>query len=194
MSATIEERLFRSFWDDGLIDLFAGAGVLIVGLSWQLDLAVLGAVAPALLVPLWAATRRRLIEPRSGYAEFAAPRRARLQRGRWGALLIGLLAFVLGVVLYLFVTRRELEVGLESMVPALPALLLALGAAVSARAFSLPRFAVYSIVLAIAGAVTVVAGLHPAPSMIAGGLVAALTGASLLARFLRANPKPEVTS
>ena len=67
----LEIALFRSYWDDGLLDLLCGFGLLLIGLGWALDQVALAAALPALLVPLWGPLRRSLVEPRAGFVEFS---------------------------------------------------------------------------------------------------------------------------
>lgn len=185
--STLERRLLHQSWDDGLIDLFFGVSLLLIGLAWQFDLVPLGAIGPALLVSIWKPTRQRLIEPRTGYAEPGAGTRGRLSRGVSMLLAVGVVSFLSGVVVYLF-ARQGRPVSLSGIVPGLPALIIAVGAMLASQAFVLPRFAAYAIVLAAAGAATIILGGHPAPSMLSGGLVVTVTGAALLARFIRRHP------
>ena len=84
MEKTLEGRLFRRYWDDGLLDLLVGVGVLLIGIGWVCDQVALAAFTPALLVPLWRPLRARLVEPRLGAVEFADKRVRRQRRHALG--------------------------------------------------------------------------------------------------------------
>src|SRR5210317_1625377 len=77
----IENRVYRAYWNDGLLDVFAAVGVLLIGFAWTFDFVVGGAITPALLVPLWGPFRQRFIEARLGLVEFS-DERERTNRGR----------------------------------------------------------------------------------------------------------------
>jgi hypothetical protein len=114
---TVEARLFRTFWDDGQIDLFFGGAILGIGAFWDLDLIPLGAVVPVVLAVLWSPLRRAIIEPRAGRAEFSV---ACSTRGR--RLLLGACGVGLGVLLLLLlaaITRGAGAIALDDVIVAL---------------------------------------------------------------------------
>ena len=138
----LEHRAYRTLWQDGLLDLFVGIAIVCIGTSWVAGSPVLGAVVPALLVPLWQATRKRLVEPRVGYVEFSSERKGRERRSLGALLLLGVLMLVLGVAVY-FVTRTDpshLAHLAPAVIPALPAALMALGGVLVALLFGIRRF------------------------------------------------------
>jgi hypothetical protein len=183
----LEDRLLQKSWDDGLLDLFSGIGLLLIGIAWQFDIVPLGTIAPALLVPLWKPVRQRLIEPRAGYAEPGARTRQRMTQGMTMLLGVGVLSLLLGILLFTFV-RGGGEVSASYLVPGLPAILLGVGVALAGQTFAVPRLFAYAALLAVVGLTTVALELPPAPSMLAGGFIMTVAGALLLARFLRENP------
>jgi hypothetical protein len=184
---SIETRLLRRSWDDGLVDLFSGVALLLIGLSWQFDLVALGAIGPALLVTVWSPVRQRLIEPRAGFAEPGPSTRRRLGRGQLLLVLTGTCTFLLGIATFVLM-RDGAEFSAARLVPGLPAALLGFGAALAAGAFAMHRFFAYAALLVAAGAMTILLDLHPAPSILASGIVVTLCGTLLLARFLHDNP------
>lgn len=76
----LERRVFRSYWDDGLLDVFAAIGVTAIGLLWLRDIPAGAVIVPPLLIPLWAQVRRKWIEPRAGFVEFSDDREYRSKR------------------------------------------------------------------------------------------------------------------
>jgi hypothetical protein len=65
----LERKVFQSYWDDGLLDLFAAIGIFLIGVSWLRDFPVGAVFVPALLVPFWNPVRRKVIEPRLGLVD-----------------------------------------------------------------------------------------------------------------------------
>jgi len=183
-----EERVYRAYWQDGTMDLFAGLIAGTIGIAWLLDLVWLGPIAPVLLVPFWALLRRRVVEPRLGRVRFRPERTRRIRRGHLALLAVGLVALSAGLGLY--VTTREAAPveWTRRLVPALPAALLGLGCAVAALAFGLPRLGGYAVVFLLAGLSVAAADLDPGWALLGGGVATALAGVALLARFVRAFP------
>lgn len=178
-----ESRLFRSYWDDGLLDLLAGVGVTGVAVFWAMDVVALGAVVPAVLATLWVPLRRAVVEPRIGLAEFS---RSRIDRMHG----LGLAAMGLGAAVLLlfgvYVTGSS-PAGIfpSGLAPAIPSLLLGLMAALTGWGLGLSRFFVYAGVLGTAGLAVAVADARPEVAMFAGAVVLLANGTWLLHRLLR---------
>ncbi len=180
----LESRLYRSYWDDGLLDIFAGAGIVGIGLCWMADLIAMGPVVPVVLAPFWGPLRRSLVEPRAGLVEFSDARSDRNRRlGRWSVWL-GLAMLALFTALY-FRAGPDPGTFLPLVIAGVPAFLLALLAAMAGLGLGLPRFLGYGAVLCVCGAGVAVAGAEPEVAMVTGGVLIALAGALLLSRFLR---------
>jgi len=183
----IERQLFRTYWDDGLLDVFAAVGVLVVGVAWAVGFRVGGAIVPALLVPLWAPLRQRLIEPRLGMVEFSDQRDGRNRERLRNAVVLGVAVLALAVSLYL----ARLPLGLDllvSLVAGLPALLLAILAFITAFLVSTTRFLAYAAMLTIAGIGGAWYGLEPGYILILASAPMLALAVSVVVRFLRSNP------
>jgi len=183
MADALESRLFRSYWDDGLLDLTAGVGVMATAGFWRADLIALGAAVPAILAALWTPLRRALVEPRSGLVEFSEARDGRLRRLHVGTTALGVSMLLAFAGIDVFVERPEPL--LSSLAPAVPALLLGLMAVVTGWGLGLPRFLGYAAVLSFAGLAVAVAEAAPEMAMFAGGAALLAGGAWRLGRFLR---------
>ncbi|MCA9491953.1 MAG: hypothetical protein KC621_18600 [Myxococcales bacterium] len=189
MPATLptESELFRSSWDDGLLDLLAGIGLLATGLCWQLDVVPLAVVVGPVLAASWSPLRRRHVEPRAGWARFTASRRQRSTRLLGLSVATGIGAFALVATLAVLEARgSELP---ASLVDALPALLLAPLGAFTTALTGARRFLGWAAVLAGAGLLTVVLGTGPWAPLIAAGALLLLAGAVRFRRFLAAWPE-----
>lgn len=184
----LEDRVFRSFWQDGLLDCFSGLGLVAIGLAWVTDNVPLGAAVPALLVPIWALVRKRVTAPRLGQVRFNASRRGRERRKlSYGGLVLGLSAFA-AVVLFLLALGRLDTVAPMAWIAGLPAALLGLLSAVTALLWGLRRFHAYAALLAVGACAVVTLDVQPGWGFLVPGILVSFVGAVLLTRFLRRNP------
>lgn len=186
----IEARLFKSFWDDGLLDLLCGIALLAVGIGWGLDYVLMAAIVPPILTSLWAPLRRALVEPRAGYVEFSQTRQSKTQGGLKMVFILCTGTFLLGVVTFLYLqTTENAETigGLAYVISGLPALLLAVGALIVAQLIETRRFGAYAVLLIFLALTTIVLQLGPAMPMLVSGIAVTLSGAILMVRFLRAS-------
>jgi hypothetical protein len=160
---------------------------LLIGIAWTFDFVVGGAITPALLVPLWGPFRKRFIEPRLGMVEFSE-KRERTNRSRLLlVILLGIGAFALVVSLYLLRNRLALEPSV-SFIAGLPALLLAIPAALTAMLVSTSRFLVYAVLLVAAGGIGAMSGWEPGPILVSAGIPILIIASTVLLRFVRKNP------
>lgn len=195
--AEFESKAYQSLWNDGLVDLCLGIGILTLAASWITHHAVFGAILPALMVPLWHAARRVITEPRAGYVELNAERTGQLRLNHAVLAGLGVVALMMGIGLYLLVTRSQ-GAGLDlswSFIPALPALLLSIATFVVAVLYKVPRFYFYGAVLLLSGLLGGLIGLRPGWHFVVPGLTITGFGTVLLISFLRRNPsRPEASS
>jgi len=184
---SIEKQVFRAYWDDGLLDLFGAIAVLFIGMSWIIEMPVFGAMVPALLVPLWIPLRQRLVEPRLGLVEFSDERVQRNTERLRSVAVFGAGTLVLAIALYF----ARLRLGINPTVPliaALPALLIAVLAAMTAFLIATPRFMLYAAVLALTGVAGALLGLEPGPILAIAAVPLLVVALLVLVRFLRDNP------
>ncbi len=193
----VEARLYGSYWDDGLLDLFCGIGLLAIGIGWWLDLVVMAAIAPPILIPLWAPLRRRIVEPRAGYVEFSQARQSQTRTGLKMTFILLVGTFLLGLGLFLYLQRAESPEplpGLAHYIAGLPAVLLAVGALIGGQITAARRFRTYALLLFLFGVTTIVMGWGPAMPMLVGGISVTLSGSVLVVHFLRASAEFEETA
>ena len=190
----LENKAFRYFWNDGLIDLMVGLIVLIIGISWWQDVAVVGAIFPATCASMWFPLRKRLVEPRMGYVEFSGDRELKVRSFRHGLFAFFAGTMVFGMVVYALWNGDILPSPAE-WIAGFPLLLIAVPAVFFAIFTMCGRFAIYGLVLLLAGVEVIYQGWDPHVGLIASGII--ITGAGLvtLARFISNNPlQPPETS
>lgn len=181
----IETKIVRMFWNDGLLDLLSGAGVLFIGISWLWDWHVMGAIAPALLVPLWKPIRQRFTEPYLGLVEFSDRQQFRNRSFLVVAIVLGILSLILATTLYFAVVKQSIDFDLKRIVQGLPTGLLGLMAIMTGTATSLNRFYAYGGLLMMLGMAAVILQSGPAWPLIVGGAVILLSGGVVMQRFLK---------
>lgn len=184
---SIERQVYRAYWNDGLLDLFAALGVLAIGVFWILDIPVGAAITPALLIPLWAPSRQRFIEPRLGMVEFSDARERKTSDLLKFAVALGFGFFALGVALYVLRDRLAFDPSV-SLIAGLPAVLIGLLAVITTFLVASARFLAYAAILVVAGVVGALAGWEPGPILAAAGSIMLLVAIVILARFVRGNP------
>ena len=180
-----EPQLFRAYWDDGLLDLSAGAALLLIGIGWQTELGPLAVLQAPLWVVLWGPLRRRIVEPRAGFVQFSLERRRRTKRGlRWTlAAGVGMLALLLFTAVRF--GRGDAGLAPSALAPGLPGLLVAIPAGIAGVLTGARRFHAYGLALVATAALTVILDRGPElPFLVTGPLLLA-TGVVLMTRFLR---------
>ena len=186
-SSPLERRIYRHYWDDGLLDLFAGVGVALIGVSWMHGYAAAGAIVPAVLVPLWQPIRQRLVEPRLGLVEFSDSRERQNRKRLKLVAYLGIIALIAALELYF---QRELLPAVPGtrLVAGLPAIMLAALAVIAAMLIASARFLVYALILLAIGPAGAWLGWSPGAIMAVGGAVILVIATAVFTIFLRANP------
>jgi hypothetical protein len=191
----LEGEAYQDSFSDGLIDLFVGLGIAVVGMTWLWlePVAGLGGVFAAAVAWALPPIRRRIVEPRIGYVRWTAPRlkweRKQLRLLFW----LLAVALLLGGAAFLAVLRGDGVSGDRNVVAGLPAILLAIGAFVLAATSGFKRLWGYGAVLVSAAAVTIIIKAGPGGSLLAAGAAVGVVGVVLLSRFLRAHPVRDMT-
>lgn len=176
---------------DGLGELFAGSGLLVFGLGILIDIPWLGAIFPAMLLPVWQSLRRSLIAPRLRADEVVSPEEAN-GNTRVG-LVLGTASLLLGILFFALMSTDILTPTFQTWFRAYFALLLGLVGAffcvLGALLTGIRRLYAYAaLVVAIFGSGQVF-GWGLEVSMASTGVVFLLVGAVLLRTFLRQHPK-----
>lgn len=193
---TLEKSAYRGSYSDGIVDIYVGLSLLWIGLAWiwLSDLAGLAGILPAVFIVPMLAFRKRMVETRVGYVKWAEPRRRWERRNLVAVLAAGVLLLVLGLGAYVAVTQSSAETDVVStLIPGLPAWLLALLAIGLGFLMQTWRMFAYAAVLAVGGLVTAWADASPGWPMLAAGIVITATGAVMLVRFLHDYPMIEAT-
>lgn len=180
-----ERDLFRSFWDDGLLDILSGMALLLAGLGWQSEIGALAVVQAPLWIVLWVPLRRLVVEPRAGFVRFSLARRKRNTHELTSTLALGLGLLAVVILTALVVRERGALPTSAQAVDGLPAVLVAVVAVLAGLLTGARRFHGYALGLVVGAAVMIVFRLGPAVPLVVVGLVVIAVGVVLLGRFLR---------
>ena len=191
----LEDAAYRDSYADGLIDIFVGLGMALIGGVWLWARSVAGVAGAIAAVVAWALipVRRRVVEPRVGYVKWSVPRVNWERRQR--ILLFWMLtaAVLIGVGFAQASFLDDISGDDRTLAAGLPAALLAIGAFVVAAKSGIRRLWGYGAVLLIGSAVTIVTETGPGGSLFAAGIAIGLSGIGLLVRFLALHPPAEQT-
>jgi MFS family permease len=183
----LERHIFRRYWDDGQLDLFAAAGVFLIGLFWLRSLPAGAAIVPALMVPLWQPLRRRLVEPRMGRVEFTNTRDQQNRRALKFVMYGGIAVLILGIEVYFF--RDSLPVSPSlNLIAGLPAFILAVLAVAASVLVGSARFLLHAAVLVVAGASGALLGWRPGTILAFAGTAMLVIAGIVIARFMKSSP------
>lgn len=183
----LEERVYRSRFTSGLLEIFVGAALVLIGLGWLTGHLAIVSVVPVLLALLWPSVTSRVVSPRAGRVTFRAPRKRRERRGLVIMALLGGLTFV-ALVALLVVGLGSESLLARDLVRGLPAFLLAVGSLVAASVFGIRRTYFYAIPLLVGAALSIVLRIDPGWSLLGSGVVIFLAGAVFLFGFVRNRP------
>lgn len=100
-----ERKVFRSAFQDGLVEIMLGCVVLMFAIAPFFSPYLGDFWSSAVFLPFWAGVycllwvvRRQVVRPRVGVVEFGAWRRARLLRFNVVVLVAGIVALILGIL------------------------------------------------------------------------------------------------
>jgi hypothetical protein len=101
----IEQKIFRTTMNDGLLDIFLGCFFLIFVIAPFLSTRLGDFWSSLIFVPFWGlvflilwVVRKRVVTPRIGQVAYGKPRKARLKRFSLIMLAINIIAFIGGLV------------------------------------------------------------------------------------------------
>lgn len=96
----LERQAYLSYHQDGVLDIFIGLSILLFG-AWILaDMAYLAGAFAAVFTPIYAQVKKQVTVPRLGFVKFGPTRTAKTQKTVLVLVLVGVMAFLPGVLLF----------------------------------------------------------------------------------------------
>ncbi len=191
----IEQKVFRSYFHDGLWDIYGAFFLLGLGLTivsgWDYLIAVVAALAVVLLL-----FRQRIVRPRLGRVKFSPERQTKTKRATLIAVITLTFTMLLGVVFFvLFPTNNVpgwLDIWMGNYFFATFGGIQALLVAVAAYIVGVWRYYIYAALVFISyviGGILRSNDMEGIPILIAGSIIL-ISGIVILMRFLRKYPLP----
>lgn len=201
----LERATFRSATDDGLWDVLIAAVVSMFAVGPLLSETLGDFWSSAVFVPIWLgmylivlSVRRRIVIPRVGTVRFGIDRQRRMRRFALVMMVVNAIALVLGVAVAIGVQTDQLDLDGGVGYPLGLGIVSLVGFSAAAYVTSIPRFALYGLMLAVAPLVgewlwrNDLAAHHGYP--IVFGVAAVIIFVTGIARFtalLRSRPLPQ---
>ncbi len=189
----LERKAYTSYYNDGLLEIFLGATVVLMGIAIFFDVAYLFGVIPVLALTSWAGAKRALTVPRIGLVRFGAERRLRIEREKLFFTIYFTITVVAGIVLFVIVSRSmdaaRRVLGGYPLAPI--GVLGALSLVFLGYWKQIRRLHLYALLTlaAVFGAPHL--GVEPPYYMMGLGIVILVIGVVLLFRFLGKYPRPD---
>jgi hypothetical protein len=188
----LEHDAYAAAYSDGILDTFFGLSLLWIGAAWLWlpDISGLAGVLPAILIAPVIALQKRVVGDRLGHVVWSGTRRCRERIGAIALVALGAVVLALGIGVYFAVAQQGSDTSLiETLIPGLPALLLAFGAAAVALTTGIRRPFIYAVVLAASGLLTILGDGDPGVDLFVSGCIITIIGATMLTTFLRRYPR-----
>ena len=154
---SLERNAFRRFYEDGLLDIFLGSMLVVMGVSAEiadwldneaLSMSVMVALAAAVTVPLLV-VRRRLLQTRLGTFQPGPERRRRIAGTRLvllASVVLGMIAF--GVAASVYGTDASVDT-FETLLPLVWFVNAVVVMGAMAYFLDVPRFYVYGVLFGL---------------------------------------------
>lgn len=187
----LEKKAYTSYYNDGLLEIFLGATILLMGIALFFDVAYLFGIIPVLAMTSWAGAKRALTVPRIGMVRFGPERQLRIRKEKLFFTVYFSITVIAGIVVFIVFSRS-----IDSARRIFGAYPLAPIGVIGALALvflgywkQIRRFHLYALLAlaAVFGAPEL--GVEPPHYMTGLGIVILVIGVSLLVRFLSAYPK-----
>lgn len=194
-SNEVERRVQRSFYRDGLMEIFLGLYLLLVGgmlnSPWPVGLVVL---VIFLFKPAMEAVKKRLIYPRIGYVKFR-PEKESSPRDIFAV--VGILILILAGSVFGFVKVLGQDHGwtfwFYRFVPAYVGFIMAIGPVSTASRYGIKRWYLLGVLFVVSGVAIPFLNLESGYEAIAlqcllMGCTALFSGLVMFTRFIRTHP------
>ena len=187
----IEKKVYLSYHQDGLLDLFLGIAIILFGIGMATDQSYIGGIMPAILFPMWAAIKKSITIPRIGNVNFGTDRKIRMKKEYTFFVIFFSITVIAGLVMFFAFGNMpaRLDALLRKFIMLPLGIIGAFGFSFLAYWKQINRYyilAILILVFILAGPLLEIP--HPI-YFIALGMVLFLVGLFFLIRFLIQNPK-----
>lgn len=195
----LEQKVFRSYFKDGLWDIYGALILLGFGLTiftgWVYLMLTFATLAVILLL-----FRRRILVPRLGQVKFSSERQVKTKRSKLIATAVLIATMLIGLVFFVLYSTnsmpRWLDIWMTDYFFAAFGGVLAILIATAAYIVGVWRYYVYAALTFVAYVLASILrpnDLEGIPVVVVGGIIL-ISGAVILTRFLRQYPLPRESS
>ena len=200
----IERRVQRSAYQDGLLEIFLGSFLLLLGVVFTISpiLVAFSALLIFLINPLFERIKNRHIYPRIGYVKFG-PEKEADAKGIAATAVVFVVILLGSLVVFVLVMGNPLgrAFWLDYFFPAFTGFMTAFGPFWLGHTYGLKRGYVFAALLVLSGIIIPVLGIAKGYNAVSlewllVGLVILISGLIMFSRFLRRYPlekAPDVT-
>ena len=189
----LERKAYTSYYNDGLLEIFLGGTILLMGVAILFDVAYLFGIIPVLAMASWAGAKRALTVPRIGMVRFGPDRQLRIRKEKLFFTVYFSITVAAGIVVFIIVSRSmDTARRIFGGYPLAPiGVIGALALIFLGYWKQIRRFHLYALLAlaAVFGAPHL--GVEPPHYMMGLGIAILAIGVALLVRFLAAYPSPK---
>lgn len=189
----LERKAYTSYYNDGLLEIFLGGTILLMGIALFFDVAYLFGIIPVLAMTSWAGAKRAITVPRIGMVRFGPQRRLRVKKEKFFFTIYFSITVLAGLVVFILVSRSiDSARRIFGPYPLAPiGVIGALALVFLGYWKQIRRFHLYALLAlaAVFGAPEL--GIEPPHYMAGLGILILVIGIALLTRFLSAYPRAD---
>ncbi len=187
----IERKVYMSFHQDGLLDLFIGLTFIAIIVFFEIGIPGMAAIIPALAIILVPLLKKIIVAPRLGYVKFSPEREIReKQKKSWLTIFFTITAVLGAVVLFGYSGDAAWQRAIKSLELLPFGLVLAMVAGILGYLYNIKRGYVYAVLIAVLFLVGYFVRLHLPIYFAVLGVAMFPTGLIMFIRFISKYPRP----
>lgn len=188
----IEKKLYFSYHEDGLWDIFLGLFFIAMGLLFYFDIESFLAIIPACFIVPFMAIKKSFALSRLGYVVFSDERRTGEKNKYLLMVILGLFGLYFGVMIFFTAAGGRAIYDFLNILPVNPiAIFIAIVVMTVTAVFGIWRFTIYSFLIIIIFFIGDILGDEIIVPSILTGIIILAIGVVILVRFMRKYPKIE---
>jgi hypothetical protein len=189
----IEKKIYLTYHEDGLMDLFMGITFLLVGIGKYFGETSFITILPVIILLIARKMKRIVTFPRIGYVDFGS--RATGKR-RMYLLLMMCVPIILGVIIYFVSNRISVSTSAPNFMDEYGSLiypsLMGIMLVIISFILEAKRMISYALLFVLAFVIAFFTDVNKAYSFMAIGLIVTVSGAFVLNRFVKKYPKQAI--
>ena len=187
-SKTLEEKIYLTWYEDGLIDIYTGIVLLAIGIQMMYPnpyIMIIGIIGAF----LWVKVAKKSTDARLGKVTFSKQRQQAIEKLNRVLVTFMAASVVIGLALFLLQGQAVDQEGARGWPRGLPlGVIMIVGMGIVARMVPLQKFAVYALLFAGLMAADILTNLPLFYAFIVGGMIIIFMGLGDYSRFKEKYP------